>query len=136
MFGTPAHALDPIITMRSLLTAAEMSGTASISYVRSGCDVRVTGDRDALASDVADDGGVCDAEDVPTASANDSPRGSAMPVGGRSNAISPSPAPLDQPILGIRGVSERAGATLFMFVRYAKAYCRTRKVAMMQPLAH
>jgi hypothetical protein len=38
---------SPFLTMRSLLTAAVMSGTASSSCARRGWDVRVTVDEDA-----------------------------------------------------------------------------------------
>ncbi len=107
------------VTMRSLLTAAEISGTASISCVRSGCDVRLMGNDDVPTDEVVEDGSFCGTEAAPFASAaaNDSPRGSAMPIGGRSIASSYSSDSLDQATLGSRGVSATAGATLFMFVK-------------------
>jgi hypothetical protein len=97
--------------MRSLVTAAEMSGTASISWKRRGCDVNVIGDDVAAASEGAVvkvwGGG---------STRGDSSCSSTVPVGGRSPAGAPSSDPFDQAILGARGTSAGAGATLFMLV--------------------
>ena len=97
------------VTMRSLVTAAEMSGTASISWKRRGCDVNVMGDDVAAASEGAvvkvwGGGTTSDASSCSTT----------VPVGGRSPAGAPSSDPFDQATLGARSTSAGAGATLFM----------------------
>ena len=93
-----------------------------------GCDVRVMDDDGAPEGEVAEEDMFCDTETVPFASAatGNSSRSSTVPEGGRSAARSTSPTPLstspsafDQAILGSRGISTGAGATLFILVKCA-----------------
>jgi hypothetical protein len=75
-------------------------------------------DNDATAGDSAEEGRLGDREAVTFASAaaDDSPCRATI-AGGRLNNILPSLASSDQAALGIRGMSVRTGATLFMFER-------------------
>jgi hypothetical protein len=116
--STQANPYVHFITMRSLLTAADMSGTASISWARRGCDVIVMDDDDAGASGVAGDAlRDCAVALLACAAGNDSSDNNTVPVGGRSTACVASPVSFDQATLRTLGNSEGAGATLFMSAR-------------------
>ena len=93
--------------MRSLLTARVMSGTASISWARSGCDVRVIEGADAGVGDDAGGGKLRDsgAMLLVRAAETEGSSSSTVPVaGGECGAgCVPSASSFDQAILGSRG---------------------------------